>query len=116
MPDTISHPHEAVGGAEDLRLILLDPRDNVLVARRRIRAGDELSIDGRRVAAAQDVALAHKVARRAIAPGETVLKYGAPIGSATAPIAPGEHVHVHNVKSEYTPTYTLDDRKPGATA
>ncbi|WP_406855985.1 UxaA family hydrolase [Alsobacter sp. KACC 23698] len=116
MSDTISQSQEAAGGGEDVRLILLDPRDNVLVARRRIRAGDDLAIDGKRVAAAQDIPLAHKVARRAIAPGETVLKYGAPIGSATASIAPGEHVHVHNIKSEYTPTYTLDDPKLGATA
>jgi altronate dehydratase small subunit len=92
----------------DPRLILLDPRDNVLVVRRRLAAGDALVIDGTRVAAPQDLPLAHKVARRAIAPGETILKYGAPIGRATAAIAPGEHVHVHNVVSDYTPTYTLD--------
>ncbi|MGN0833730.1 MAG: UxaA family hydrolase [Kiritimatiellia bacterium] len=39
----------------------------------------------------------HKYALRAIAVGENVVKYGMPIGHATAAIAPGEHVHVHNM-------------------
>ena len=39
----------------------------------------------------------HKYARRPIAAGEPVVKYGMPIGRATRPIAPGEHVHVHNL-------------------
>ena len=39
----------------------------------------------------------HKYARRAIRAGENVIKYGMPIGHATCDIAPGEHVHVHNV-------------------
>lgn len=39
----------------------------------------------------------HKYARRAIAAGEAVVKYGMPIGHATRAIAPGEHVHVHNL-------------------
>jgi hypothetical protein len=59
----------------------------------------------------RDIALAHKVARRAIAAGEKIVKYGAPIGSATEAIAAGAHVHVHNVKSDYTPTYHLDGEK-----
>ena len=39
------------------------------------------------------------------------MKYGAPIGSAIAAIRAGEHAHVHNIKSDYTPTYHLDDVK-----
>jgi altronate dehydratase small subunit len=100
-----------IPGPEDPRLILLDPRDNVLVVRRRLAAGDVLAIDGLTVRAEKDIPLAHKVARRPIARGEKVLKYGAPIGTATAPIAPGDHVHIHNVASDYTPTYTLDAYK-----
>ena len=41
----------------------------------------------------------HKYALRAIAAGENGIKYGMPIGHAVAPIAKGEHVHVHNVKT-----------------
>ena len=101
---------------EDPRLILLDPRDTVLVARRRLRAGDTLAVGGTTVTLASDLPLGHKVARTAMAPGDTVVKYGAPIGVATVAIAPGAHVHVHNVVSAYTPTYTLDAHKPPETA
>ena len=41
----------------------------------------------------------HKYALRDIAAGENVIKYGMPIGHATVAIAKGEHVHVHNVKT-----------------
>ena len=42
----------------------------------------------------------HKVALAAIVAGRPVIKYGEVIGLATADIAPGEHVHVHNVESQ----------------
>ena len=56
----------------------------------------------------------HKYALRAIAAGENVIKYGMPIGHATKTIAAGEHVHVHNVKTNlgdvleyaYDPSFT----------
>ena len=44
------------------------------------------------------VPFGHKVARRRIAHGEPVVKYGVAIGTATADIQPGEHVHVHNCR------------------
>jgi altronate dehydratase len=94
-----------------LPFLLLDERDNVLVVTRRIVLGDQLNIDGEIIEAMNDFPLAHKLARRPIRAGETVLKYGAPIGVATADIPRGAHVHVHNMKSGYTPTYTLDAEK-----
>ncbi len=45
------------------------------------------------------VPLGHKVALRAIAAGETVLKYGHDVGRAVADIGQGRHVHVHNLKT-----------------
>jgi len=56
--------------------MIINPKDNV-----------EIRDDG------------HKYALRDIAEGENVIKYGMPIGHATKPIAKGEHVHVHNVKT-----------------
>lgn len=97
----------------DPRLILLDPRDNVLVARMRLKAGEAIETDAGQAVTDREVPLAHKVARRAIPPGATILKYGAPIGVATATIAAGSHVHVHNIRSDYTPTYHLEDERPG---
>jgi altronate hydrolase len=40
----------------------------------------------------------HKVALRDIAEGAPVRKYGQVIGAATAPIAAGDHIHVHNLR------------------
>ena len=41
----------------------------------------------------------HKYAIRDIAAGENIIKYGNPIGHATADIKKGEHVHTHNTKT-----------------
>src|SRR6476660_10038886 len=93
----------------DLRLLLLDAEDNVLIATSRIRAGETVMVGGVAIVLSADLPIGHKLARRPIASGDKVLKYGAPIGSATRDIAVGSHVHVHNVKSDYTPTYHLED-------
>lgn len=92
-------------------LILLHPDDNIASLTRGIRAGDPLRIDGREYRAAGNFGLGHKIAVLAVAPGEKIIKWGAPIGSATQAIAPGQHVHLHNMKSDYLPTYTLEDGK-----
>ena len=99
------------GGDEgnDPRLLLLDQRDNVLVAISRIRAGETIAIVGTSVTLTADLPIGHKLARQAVSVGEKIVKYGAPIGTATAPIAIGEPVHVHNLRSDYTPTYHLED-------
>ncbi len=94
----------------DRRLLLLDEADNVLVAISRIRGGETIALEGASIALPADLPIGHKLARRAIAAGEKIIKYRAPIGSATADIAVGAHVHVHNVKSDYTPTYYLTDK------
>ena len=41
----------------------------------------------------------HKYAARDIKCGENIIKYGNPIGHATADIKKGEHVHTHNVRT-----------------
>ncbi len=92
----------------DPRLLLLHPDDTVLVARAAIPAGVRVRIEGAEVLVPTALPLGHKLARRAIASGDKVLKYGAPIGTATAAIAAGAHVHVHNLRSDYTPSVVLD--------
>ena len=47
-----------------------------------------------------DVPIGHKVALKDLAEGDTVIKYGEDIGKVVAPIAKGEHVHVHNLKTK----------------
>jgi hypothetical protein len=56
------------------------------------------------VTLARPVSLAHKVALRDIASGESILKYGVSIGIATDSIRRGEWVHLHNCRS------ALDER------
>ncbi len=93
----------------DSRLLLLSPTDNVLVLRSIIQAGEQIYVGGKRLTIEQRIDLGHKLARTDIQADAKVVKYGAPIGSTTVDIACGEHVHTHNMKSDYTPTYTLDD-------
>jgi len=85
----------------------LAPQDNVAVALHPLRAGDTVSCDGTALTLDRDIGIGHKVAVRAIAAGEAIVKYQCPIGLATVPIAPGAYVHTHNVRSGYLPTYTL---------
>jgi hypothetical protein len=97
--------------SSDRRLVLLAPEDNCLVVAAALRAGDAVTIEGEPVAVARAIGVGHKLARRAIGAGEKVLKYGAVIGTATADIARGEHVHTHNLESDYLPTYTHEAGK-----
>ena len=89
--------------------IRLFPSDNILVLARSLNAGDEVLIEGVAHKLKASLGLGHKIAAKNIATGEKILKYGAPIGSATADIQPGEHVHLHNMKSDYLPTFTLNE-------
>ncbi len=95
----------------DSRLLRLHPADNVLTVIAALQAGDELRLGEVLIPAAASLAIGHKVAARSIASGEKIIKYGAPIGSATQAIAAGEHVHTHNVKSDYLPTYLREDQR-----
>jgi altronate dehydratase small subunit len=92
--------------ADDPRLLRLSPRDNVAPLKARARKGEVLLIGGGQVTLREDIATGHKIAVVPIAAGERIYKYGAPIGSATTAIEPGQLVHTHNMKSNYIPTYT----------
>jgi hypothetical protein len=93
----------------DSKLLLLDSADNVLVAIQTLEAGDVLTVAGLRVTVPQRLTLGHKLAACTIRAGEKILKYRVPIGSATRDIAVGEHVHLHNMKSDYLQTFTLEN-------
>src|SRR5438445_3824314 len=76
------------------------PEDNVAVAARNLDAGLEVHSNGARVTLKKRVGLGHKVALVPIKKGEAVYKYGHIIGFAGQDIAPGDHVHVHNVAAD----------------
>ncbi|MDR3230817.1 MAG: altronate dehydratase family protein [Synergistaceae bacterium] len=78
-------------------VIHLNPADNVAILVRGGGRGDVVIPGERRVTLSQDVPGGHKIAVSAIPKGAPVVKYGHVIGAATHDIAPGDHVHEHNV-------------------
>jgi altronate dehydratase small subunit len=86
------------------KMILMHERDNVATAIRDLQSSTEVSIENEherfRFKLIQSIPFGHKFCVRRIPVGGDVVKYGEVIGVATANISPGEHVHVHNVKSE----------------
>ncbi len=97
----------------DARLLLLSELDNVFVLRQAIVAGESIMVCGEEVLISEHIGMGHKLARSKILVGHKVLKYGVSIGSAVCDIAIGAHVHIINLKSDYTPTHTLDAAKAG---
>src|SRR5947209_11139719 len=74
-------------------VIRLHPDDSVLIARASLPVGLAIA-EG--VTTMDRIPAGHKVAVRPIATGEPIRRYGQIIGFATAPIAPGQHVHTQN--------------------
>jgi altronate dehydratase small subunit len=83
--------------------IAIKEQDNVATAIKDLSAGKEVAVGVNEqtifIRVAEDIAYGHKFALRAIAKGETVLKYNCVIGRATCDIEPGRHAHVHNMES-----------------
>lgn len=73
----------------------IHPADNVAVALHPTEAGDCFA----GVSAREAIPQGHKMALRPIRAGGAVVKYGCTIGIATKEIAPGDWVHVHNVRT-----------------
>lgn len=92
----------------DPRLLLLSPGDSVFVLRDQIDIGETIWVEGVAVAFPTRLGLGHKIARVAVPQGDQVIKYGASIGRASRDIAQGDHVHLHNLTSDYTPTHALN--------
>ena len=75
----------------------LRPQDNVAVARKPIPSGTTFAFDGGTFTLPKGIGMGHKFALVAIKEGDPIHKYGQVIGFAGRNVAPGEHVHVHNV-------------------
>ena len=84
-----------------MNALRMHPDDSVAVLVRDVAAGDPILLSGDDkpvVVAAEAISYGHKVALKPVKAGEPVLKYGERMGIATADIAVGQHVHVHNVR------------------
>lgn len=86
----------------DPRLITLSDQDNVCVLAEHISAGEKILISGTEVLMSQTLGMGHKLSNKLISKGSDVLKYGFPIGFASADIPLGAHVHIHNLTSRHT--------------
>ena len=62
----------------------------------RVRCGTEIT----EIIAIEAIPLCHKISLSPIAAGTQIVKYGQPIGRALSAIAAGQHVHVHNMRSD----------------
>jgi altronate dehydratase len=80
-------------------VLVISERDNVATALQPLRPGQQLDVNGIMIAVQHAIPSGHKIALMTIRPGESVIKYGSPIGLASAEILPGAHVHTHNVAS-----------------
>ena len=96
----------------------LNPADDVVIACRELDTGTNLLQEN--VVCRERIPAGHKVATRAVAKGDPVRRYAQIIGFATQPIAPGQHVHVHNIEvrpfardygfgEAYVPTEFVDE-------
>ena len=95
---------EPVAGPEGRAdALLLHPRDNVAVALRALAPGEICRVGDAagecRIAVSESVPFCHKLAIAPVAEGEPVWKFGEIMGRASAALAPGMHVHIHNVES-----------------
>jgi len=85
-------------------LLVLNDVDSVGTALRDLGQGSVVRVAGPNgelgaLTLADDIGLGHTAALVAIPEGSMVIKQGQPAGRATAEIAAGEHVHLHNMES-----------------
>jgi altronate dehydratase len=80
-------------------VLVISERDNVATALEALESGRAIQLSAHTLLVAEAIPRGHKIALRAIPAGDAVVKYGSPIGRASADIAAGTHVHTHNLAS-----------------
>ncbi len=94
----------------DNRILQLHPRDNVAIAMCDLAAKTSLQDPGLQLDG--DIPSGHKLALELITQGDTVFKFGQPIGSASSDIPAGSHVHIHNLSADVAATKSVDMSAP----
>jgi altronate hydrolase len=77
------------------RVLQLDPSDPLVVATHDLAVGEAIGFGD--VTPVEPIARGHKMAVKPVASGMPVRKLGQIIGMSTQEIAPGQHIHVHNL-------------------
>lgn len=97
-------------------LLRLHPDDQVGVALRGLKAGEKVEVAGLpELQLPEAIPKGHKVALTPLESGERVLKYAQLIGYASGDIAPGDHIHTHNLEFRNTDQvyeFSVDRRTP----
>jgi len=83
------------------KILKLHPDDNVGIALVDLAAGEVVMLEKMSIEMQGVIRKGHKVALININAMQKVYRSGMAIGSATQRIAAGEHVHLHNLKSDY---------------
>ena len=79
--------------------VYMTDKDNVVTMIRQLNAGEAIEVDGVKIKANQDIPVYHKIAIEEIKTGETVVKYGESIGTASCDFHIGDWVHTQNLES-----------------
>jgi len=82
-----------------MNIIKIHSLDNVAVALQDLEINESVDMGGLTITLPQPIARGHKFALAPIGKGEMIVKYGLPIGHALHDIAPGEHIHSQNAKT-----------------
>lgn len=86
-----------------IRVIVMKSSDNVGTVVENIEPGSVIAVQDNgaenNITVSEKIPFGHKFALRSIQQGDPIIKYGEVIGVATCGIAPGQHVHVHNLES-----------------
>jgi altronate hydrolase len=122
MSDAATMERDVAAAAKRPSAIRVSEHDNVAVALRSIAVGERITVGDTNVVARQDVPPGHKIALASLEPDQQIMKYGVPIGFATAAITPGDWVHSHNLRTalsglldyKYAPSARADRTAPAS--
>jgi len=79
------------------QILFLNDKDNIAVCLMDLTIGTTIDQNGFHIEVKNNIPRGHKIATKPISKDEGIIKYGERMGHATQNIAPGEHVHTHNV-------------------
>jgi len=97
------------GSIEDKAFIRLHPHDNVMVCIKPLNQGERILVNGSEIELKKRIHVGHKLCAVTIEMGDKVIKHGVNIGSAISKISVGDHVHNHNMKSDYINSNTREE-------
>ncbi len=81
------------------QIIKIHPLDNVAVALKNLNKGEFVVVEDKKICLKEDILQGHKFAITEIPEGESVIKYGYPIGHSINSVETGEFVHTHNLRT-----------------